>query len=511
MTESLLVGLALLASPLAALIAELAGRRSADAAARVAASVVGAGWLAAVALAVPVFGTSDGADTSRAGIAALTVDGLAVVMVLLVLGLSSVIQFFAVRYLRGDARQVWFVATANLLTGATAVMVCAGTVVTFGLAWVAAGISLVALLRTYPQLAQARQGARRTARNVALGDAVLVGAIAGIVFVAGGDIPLADVGDALAEAPAWVGALLAVLLVVPALARSSQVPFHGWLPSTLAAPTPVSALMHAGVVNAGAILILRFSPLIGESALAMSLIFALGAVTVVYASIVRLVKPDVKGRLVFSTMAQMGFMFLACGLGAFAAAVFHLVAHGLFKSALFLGAGSGVSREATQRVWPARRAPRAVVAAAAILLGILVPVAAIVAARAVLSVELSAASQGLQLFVVFTAGIALGTALWTHFAATTAVLGTLAVTALAFGYSALIAGLDSVLNYGMPSGAVGAPWLAVPAAALLALHLLGVGGARGVTRWLYAVTLAAGTPADALRRQPMTIPRGSAA
>jgi NAD(P)H-quinone oxidoreductase subunit 5 len=307
-----------------------------------------------------------------------------------------------------------------------------------------------------------------------------------------------------------LGAALAVLLVIPALARSSQVPFHGWLPSTLAAPTPVSALMHAGVVNAGAILILRFSPLVGESALAMSLIFAAGAVTVVFASVVRLVKPDVKGRLVFSTMAQMGFMFLALGLGAFAAAVFHLVSHGLFKSALFLGAGSGVSREATQRAWPARRAPRPVAAAAAVLLGILVPVAAILAARAVLVIELPASSQALQLFVVFTAGIALGATLWTHFTVITVALGTLAVTALAFGYSTLIASMDGVLNFAVPAGAVAAIWLALPATALLGLQVLGTGLGRGATSWLYSVALAAGTPVDAGQKHPRPVQRGSA-
>ena len=511
MVELMCVGVALLACPVGVVIAVVVGRWSPDLVARAAALVTGIGWFAAVGLAVAasiplMFGV-----LGESGVLSsiFTIDGLAVVMLLLVLGLSAVIQLFAVRYLRGDTRQLWFVVFANLLTGATALMVCSGSVLSFCVAWIAAGISLMALLFTYPHLAQARDGVRRTAINIGIGDSILVIGLIAIVVVAGGDVRLSDVGSAVAGAPVWVGAVLAILLVVPAFARSSQVPFHGWLPSTLATPTPVSALMHAGVVNAGAILILRFSPLIGASTLAMSLIFCAGVVTVVFASMVRMVKPDVKGRLVFSTMAQMGFMFLACGLGAYSAAVFHLVSHGLFKSALFLGAGSGVGREAKQRLWPTRQIPHPVQAAAIILVAVIIPVAAIVTARTIFGLVLSPASQGLQLFVVFTAGIALGTALWTHFTAATAIVGAVVITAVAFGYSAIVTGFDTVLNLGTPVGAVDAVWLVVPGSALLALQILGAGIGRGATSWLYTAALAVGTPAGAASKQSLTIQRGS--
>ncbi len=495
MVETVLAVCLLTAAPVAAVGGAVVARWSKDAAARLAATVVALGWIATICLALLRLIAPAGGGGTGMEAPGVSIDALALLMLLLVLGLSALIQFFAARYLRGDARQLWFVVTVNLVTAFTALMVCTTTIVGFGLAWVAAGASLVALLATYPHLPQARDGVRRTAKRFFIGDLPLVVAVTMLVVSAGGDVHLAEVDKALAELPSSVATVVALLLVIPALARSSQVPFHGWLPATLAAPTPVSALMHAGVVNAGAILILRFSPAIGESAAAMTVIFCAGAVTLVYASLVRLIKPDVKGRLVFSTMAQMSFMMLACGLGAFAAAVFHLVAHGLFKSTLFLGAGSGVSREAEQRKWPTRQLTRWPQASASLAIAVMVPIGAVVAARALLGIELSPASQALQLFVVFTAAVALGTTLWTHFSVGTALVGSLAITGLAFGYSALISLFDTVLAFGAVPAAVNAWWLLIPGAVLFALPLLKHfrSGSR-VHRRLYALALAAGTP-----------------
>lgn len=485
----------LAAAPLAALAAALIGRWSPDLAARVAAGVVGVGWAAAVMLAILHAVTPGQATPAELPNVGLGVDGVAVVMLLLVLGLSAVIQSFTVRYLRGDPRQLWFVVTANLLTGATAALVCTTTVVGFGIAWLAAGLALVALLRSYPHLAQARDGVRRTARRFLIADAALVAAIAVLLGMAGGDVRLAQLGSILNRMPPAESVLVAMLLVIPALARSSQVPFQGWLPATLAAPTPVSALMHAGVVNAGTILIMRFSAVIGHSSLAMSVIFGAGALTLLYASVVRLVKPDAKGRLVFSTMAQMGFMMLACGLGAFAAAVLHLVAHGMFKSALFLSASSGVGREATQRSWPVRNSATRLQVILSITLAALVSVGAIVLARTVLQVELSTATQALQGFVVFTAALTFATTLCAQFSPTTILIGSAVITALAFAYTALVGVFDVVIATSPVPAALSPAWLLAPGAGVLCLQLLlRSGRGNALTRPLYALALASGTP-----------------
>ena len=508
MIEQVLVVAALVATPMAAITAVLVGRYSADLAARSSVVLGFAGWAAAIVLATLRL-VAPGEDTVRVGGVSLTIDWLAVMMLMLVLGLSAVIQSYAVRYLRGDARQVWFVVAANLVTASTALMVCASTVLGFGLAWLAAGASLVALLATYPHLPQARAGVRRTAARFVIGDVPLVAAVIILIVSNGGNVALADLGEVAQGMTPLLATMVALLVVIPALARSSQVPFHGWLPATLAAPTPISALMHAGVVNAGAILILRFSPSLGESIAAMTIVFIAGAVTLLYASAVRLVKPDVKGRLVFSTMAQMGFMILACGMGAFAAAVFHLIAHGLFKSALFLGAGSGVAREASQRAWPVPEATAWPRATAAIAVATIVPIAAIVSARILLNVELSAASQGLQVFVVFTAAVALGTTLWRHFAVSTAILGGLAITALTFGYTALISVFETALGFGPIPAAVNAWWLIAPGVALLALQLLlRPGPGNTLTHRLYAMALAAGTPSATTQPQSVKLQKG---
>lgn len=493
--ELVLVLGALGAAPLGAAAAAAVGRRSADLAARVAAVIVLVGWAATIALAAQHLATPRAESSVGLGWVALRIDGLALIMLLLVLGLSAVIQFFAVQYMRGDVRQQWFVVTANLVTASTAVMVCASSILGFALTWLAAGASLIALLATYRHLPQGALGVRLTALRLSLGDLALMVAIAQIMIYAGGDVSFADLRDAIASQPTPLASAVVVLLVVPALARSSQVPFHGWLPTTLAAPTPISALMHAGVVNAGAILLLRFSPATGYSTLAMTLVFTAGMVTLIFASAVRLTKPDVKGRLVYSTMAQMGFMMLACGLGAYAAAVFHLVAHGLYKATLFLGAGSGVAREARERAWPARVRARAAQKTAAITIAIIVAVGALASSRAVLAIELAPASQALQMFVVFTAALALATVLTTHFSPATVLGGGLAITALTFGYTALVAAFESVLDFTSSAGAGNPWWLAVGGITLIALQLIaGAKKATGLNRRLYAFCLAAGYP-----------------
>jgi NAD(P)H-quinone oxidoreductase subunit 5 len=132
---------------------------------------------------------------------------------------------------------------------------------------------------------------------------------------------------------------------------------HGWLLTSMVAPTPVSALMHAGLVNAGGFLVARLAGLYGAAPEVLAVLFALGAVTAAVGAAAMLVQPDVKRSLGASTMAQMGFMMMQCGLGAFVAAIYHLVAHGLFKATLFLGAGSAV--EGRPAVAPRTQAPGA--------------------------------------------------------------------------------------------------------------------------------------------------------
>ncbi|HSP51814.1 MAG TPA: proton-conducting transporter membrane subunit [Cryobacterium sp.] len=474
MSDWLVVGGVTLTPWIAALCAAIAGwtGMSGDKAARLAATVVGFGFVATVAVAIASAAGPQRAARVVSGSTAVHLDALALILSMLVLGLSALIQVFAIRYLRGDLRQVWFVVAANLLTGFTVLMVCAGSVALFAVAWVGAGAALVALLATYRPLAQARDGIRRTGIRFVIADTVFLVPVLILLVAAGGDLPWARLGTVAESLPLPLQLTGAALLVVSALARSSQIPFHGWLPFTLAAPTPVSALMHAGVVNAGAILLIRFAPAIAPHQAVMIGVFLAGAATLVYASAVRLVRPDVKGRLVYSTMAQMGFMILACGLGAYAAAIFHLVAHSLFKSTLFLGAGMGVRQHAVDRDLPPRRTRSPFAVPVAVSLSVLVALAALTAAKWMFSPTVSAASAGLLAFVALTAAVTLGAALRTTFTLRTFLTGTASIGVLAFGYVALLQVFTAALEPATTVTAAPAWLLVVPAIGLALVQLL---------------------------------------
>lgn len=366
LVDATVLGAALAVPMLVGLAAFGLGERAAGLLGRLGALAAAAGFLTAAALVVHLSAGGDDVALGKGAIS-LTADRLSAVLLLLVFGVSAVVQAFATRYLAGDPRAGWFVGGAGLLTAASAVLATAATLVTLALAWTLAGVALCLLLGMYWHLPSARDGLRRTVTAFTVGDAALWAAV-GVVTAQSGNVALDEL-SVPADGP--LAAAVAVLLVVAALSRSAQIPFHRWLPATLAAPTPVSALLHAGVVNAGGILLIRVSPLsTAQTAVAVTL--AAGAATMVYGALAALVKPDVKGALAYSTMAQMGFMVFTVGLGLWAAAVIHLVAHGFYKATLFLSSGSAIAHRRRATAVPPAPAPTgrrlAATAAAALLL-----------------------------------------------------------------------------------------------------------------------------------------------
>lgn len=326
----LLVGLGAFAS----------GPRTARRVGQLGALTAAGGFVVAAGLAVHAAGGS--VATATVGPLELSADPLAVVLLLLVFGVSAIVQTFALRYLAGDPRATWFTGGAGLLTGAAAGMVTAGTLIGLAVFWTATGVALCLLLAMYRDLPAARDGVRRTVTAFVIGDLALWAAV-GLATAAWGRIDLTAARAGQFGGPLLP--LLACLVVVAALSRSAQIPFHRWLPATLAAPTPVSALLHAGVVNAGGILLIKTSFVFASSALATHIAFFAGAATAVYGTALMLSKPDVKGALAQSTTGQMGFMIMTCGLGAWVATLFHLLAHSMYKASLFLGSGSALSSE----------------------------------------------------------------------------------------------------------------------------------------------------------------------
>ena len=469
---------------LAALACVVLRARLGDRAGSLGAAAAALAFCLALALAVPVVGSGPVsfvlADDDGRATVGLFADRLSVVMLLLVLGVSTVVQLFAGRYLSGDGRQARLIAAAGLTTSAVAALVTAATLGVLVAAWLLSGVGLLLLLAQRADLAAARVGLRRTAAAFAIGDlALLLGAC--LVWTSVGEIDLRrldEAGAALAadrltvlgvEVSTATG--VACLLVVAAMGRSALLPLHRWLPATLAAPTPVSALLHAGLVNAGGFLLVRLGPIFGLSELATHVAFAAGALTALYGTALMLAKPDVKGALAHSTMGQMGFMVMACALGAFAAAIFHLVAHGMYKAALFLGAGSVVHADKARRVVP-RPAPPGVRwrRGAAPAVAAVVPAVALTAAVATVASGALEHEGAIVLLVLAWASAARVAQAWLEATPGYAWAGMVVLAIVCVAYAALVAGADAFLApaLGELQQPVNPWWALAPVAVVLA-------------------------------------------
>lgn len=280
---------------------------------------------------------------------ALGRDVLAVAMLLLV----SFVGWIVVRYARvqldGEPREGAFAGWLSLTLAAVLLLVQAASLAVLLLAWVAVGLGLGRLLLFYPERPQARRAARQARLAAWIADLALLLAVLLLAKGYGtGSIAAITAAARAGEAP--VEALLAAsLLALAALVRTAQLPFHGWVLRVMEAPTPVSAFLHAGIVNIGGFLLLRFADLVALAPGALAALVLVGGLTALLASLVLLTQPAVKTALAWSTVAQMGFMMLECGFGLWPLALLHLLAHSLYKAHAFLSAGSAVEAVAAQR------------------------------------------------------------------------------------------------------------------------------------------------------------------
>lgn len=301
-----------------------------------------------------------------AGVAGeVDVDPLAAVLTTLTLLIATVVLGFSERYMRADSRRMHFTLEVAAFSAAMIVLAFATDLISFAAAWVASGQLLVRLVGHVTRSKEALLAASRCRRSFLIGDAALILGLL-LLGTATGTLRIASTMAALPEVPPLITGMAAGLLVVAAAVRCALPPFSGWLLGSMSAPTPVSALMHGGFVNGGGFLLLRFSGVLGAAPAVQGIVVAMGLLAAIYGGAVMLVRPDVKGALAGSTVSQMGFMLLTCGLGAYAAALWHLVAHGLFKAWLFLGSGSTVGMADPSRPM-ARRPLHAVVISAATL------------------------------------------------------------------------------------------------------------------------------------------------
>jgi NAD(P)H-quinone oxidoreductase subunit 5 len=290
-------------------------------------------------------------------------DHLSAIVLTLVAFLLAVVCRFSINYLAGDPNQGRFTKWLCLTGGSVLLLVISGNLIQFALAWSATSWCLHQLLVFYPERPGAIIAARKKFFISRLGDVCLLAVVALVlekfhtwdfseIFAA--TQPLHESGP---DAGHWQINAICLLLIAGAMMKSAQFPFHSWLPDTMETPTPVSALMHAGIINAGGFLIIRLNPLVTLSPAALSLLALFGAFTALFASLVMLTHASVKRSLAFSTVAQMGFMMLECGLGAFGLAVLHLVAHSLYKAHAFLASGSIV--QMAKSAWTPAEKPNA--------------------------------------------------------------------------------------------------------------------------------------------------------
>lgn len=273
-------------------------------------------------------------------------DPLSAIMGTLIAGISLIVHLYSVRYMVEETGYARFFVLLDLMTASLLVLVAAADLITMLIAWHIIGVLLYFLLGHDTRSQSSFRYAFWTFITYRLGDIALVMAAA-LLYHAYGTWSLADIFAHIHADPDKRGLLgfsvvaeTAAFLAIAAFARSAQFLLHNWLPYTMDGPTPVSALMHAGIVNAGGFLVNRFAPVFVHSGDVLHGLFIVGLFTAVIGSVLMLAQNDIKKSLGYSTMGQMGFMIMECGVGAFSLAVYHLIAHGLFKGTLFLGSGS---------------------------------------------------------------------------------------------------------------------------------------------------------------------------
>jgi NAD(P)H-quinone oxidoreductase subunit 5 len=271
--------------------------------------------------------------------AGITIDRLSASLTLLVAAVGVVTFRFSQRYLVGEAGRQRFLRQLAFVMAAAYVLMLSSNLLLLFAAWSLTSLGLHMLLTHYQDRAEARRPARKKFLISRLGDLALIAAIA-LVWRHWDTLDLYIFLERVAVSPKNAAATpVGILVVLAALTKSAQFPFHSWLPETMEAPTPVSALMHAGIINAGGALLLRFAPLIVRVPEALFALAFIGTLTIAVGTLAMWAQVKVKHTLAWSTVSQMGFMMVQCGLAAFPAALLHILGHGCYKAWSFLKSG----------------------------------------------------------------------------------------------------------------------------------------------------------------------------
>ena len=288
------------------------------------------------------------------------VDRLSAIMMTLITGVSVIIYNYSVGYMYQDRHARRYLAMICLTDFVLICMVSSSNLMMLFLFWQVLSYLLYVLAHNHGH-AGTLEGAFKTFTLLRVADMAFLAGIA-LAYQLYGTLEFQELFVRAAQTPIalslWPGmeisgvTAVTLLFFVGAMGKSAQFPIHFWLPGSLFAPTPVHALLHAGIINAGGFLINRLAPLFGLSSTTLHVAFVVGTMTAILGASMMLAQNDIKKTLGFSTIGQMGYMIMECGLGAFSLAVFHLIAHGLFKATVFLNCGNVIHKARQEPHFP---------------------------------------------------------------------------------------------------------------------------------------------------------------
>ncbi|MDR7417770.1 MAG: NADH-quinone oxidoreductase subunit L [Armatimonadota bacterium] len=272
--------------------------------------------------------------------ASLLVDALSLTMALVVSGVGFLIHVYSIGYMAHDPHPSRYFAYLNLFVFAMLLLVGAGNLLVLFVGWELVGVCSYLLIGFWFERPVAAAAGRKAFIVNRIGDAAfLLGLF--LLFTALGTLDITAIRAGAAQLPAGIATTAALLLFAGATGKSAQLPLHVWLPDAMEGPTPVSALIHAAtMVTAGVFMIARLNELFVAAPAALGVVATVGALTAFYAATIALRQHDLKRVLAYSTISQLGYMFVAMGALASAVGIFHLVTHAFFKALLFLAAGS---------------------------------------------------------------------------------------------------------------------------------------------------------------------------
>ena len=294
--------------------------------------------------------TATGGFSVEVGILA---DPLSIAMALFITGVGSLIHMYSIGYMHGEARYTRFFTYLNLFAFSMLVLVLAGNYLLTFLGWEGVGLCSYLLISFYNERPSAARAGKKAFVTNRVGDFGFMLALF-LIFEHFGTLEITSVLHQAEEGIAGATATgIALLLFLAAAGKSAQGPLFVWLPDAMEGPTPVSALIHAAtMVTSGVYLMSRSYPFLEQSGISGDVVAWTGAITAIVAATIALTATDIKRVLAYSTISQLGYMFLAVGVGAYVAGLFHMITHAFFKALLFLGAGSvihGVHEEQDMR------------------------------------------------------------------------------------------------------------------------------------------------------------------